>query len=83
MRAVDTTAAAEAVQRAVLREMTPSQRFAIALDRSDAARQTALDGIRARHAGDDHRPAVRALVRLRHGDDLCRRAWPTLPLPEP
>ena len=83
MRAVDTTAAAEAVQRAVLREMTPSQRFAIALDRSDAARQTALDGIRARHPDYDQRTAVRALGRLRDGDDLCRRAWPTLPLPEP
>ncbi|MBK7073147.1 MAG: hypothetical protein IPH44_12670 [Myxococcales bacterium] len=83
MRAADTTAAAEAVQLAVLRAMTPSQRFAIALDMSDAARQTALDGIRARHPGYDHRTAVRALVRLRYGDDLCRRAWPTLPLPEP
>ncbi len=83
MRAADTTAAAEAVQRAVLRAMTPSQRLAIALDMSDAARQTALDGIRARHPDYAQRTAVRALVRLLYGDDLCRRAWPPLPLPEP
>ena len=59
MRAADTTAAAEAVQLAVLRAMTPSQRFAIALAMSDAARQTALDGIRARHPDYDQRTAAR------------------------
>jgi hypothetical protein len=83
VRAADTDAAAWAIQLAVLRAMTPSQRLAIALELSDATRQTALDSIRARHPDYDERTAVRALVRLLYGDDLCRRAWPTLPLPEP
>lgn len=83
MRAADTSPDADAVQLAVLRAMTPSQRMQIAFDMSDAARQTALDGIRARHPDYDHATAIRALVRLLYGDDLCRRVWPALPLPEP
>ncbi len=76
-------AAAEAVRLAVRGAMPPGQGVTIAPDLAGAARQTALDGIRARHPDYDQRTAVRALVRLRYGDDLCRCAWPTLLLPEP
>ncbi|MBK9035857.1 MAG: hypothetical protein IPL61_32180 [Myxococcales bacterium] len=83
MRAADTAVEAHAVQMAVLAAMTPSQRLALAVEMSDAARRSARGGIRARHPAYDQATAVRALVRLLYGDDLCRRAWPTQPLPEP
>ena len=83
MRAADNLPDADAIQLAVLRAMTPSQRLEIALEMSDAARQTSFDGIRARHPEYDHATTVRALVRLLHGDELCQRVWPSLALPEP
>ena len=86
MRAVharDTTTEAHAIQLAIYRRMTVDQRLALALDMSEAARRTSLDGIRARHPAYDEPTAIRALFRLLHGAELDAKVWPLLPAPAP
>lgn len=83
MRPRDTTPEAHAFQLAVYRRMTVDRRLELALEMSDAARRTSLDGIRARHPEYDEHTAVRALFRLLHGDELYRKVWPALPAPAP
>ena len=83
MRPLDTTAAAHAVQLAIYRRMSTDERLALAIEMSDAARQTTLDGIRARHPDYDDATAVRALVRLLYGVELHAKVWPGLPTPAP
>ena len=83
MRALDTTAAAHEVQMAIYRRMTMDERLALAIEMSDAARQTTLDGIRARHPDYDEATTVRALVRLLYGAELYAKVWPGLPAPAP
>jgi hypothetical protein len=67
----DTSPAAAEVQRAVLREMTGSERMALGLQMSDDARQLALDGLRHRHPEFSEAESQRALRRLMLGDELA------------
>lgn len=83
MRSRDTTPEAHAFQMAVYRKMTTERRLAIALELSEAARRTSLDGIRARHPEYDEHTAVRALFRLLHGEALHDKVWPGRPAPAP
>lgn len=82
-RSRDTTAHAERVQRYLFRRMQPSERFAQTARLCEDARELARAGIRSRHP--DYSPAEveHALRRLLLGDELVRRAWPTLPLLRP
>ncbi len=41
------------------------------------------DGVRRRHPDYDDHLVLRALVRLRYGDDLARGAWPGVELVDP
>lgn len=83
MRSRDTTPEAHAFQLAVYRRMTIDRRLELALEMSDAARRTSLDGILARHPEYDEPMAVRALFRLLHGDALYAKVWPGQPAPAP
>lgn len=83
MRARDTTAAAAEMQHGIYRRMTAGERFAIALELSEATRQITLDGIRARHPSYDDEQARLALFRLIYGDELFAKAWPRAPLLAP
>ena len=83
MRPRDTTAEAHAIQLAIYRRMTVTQRLELALEMSEAARRTSLDGIRARHPEYDEPTAIRALFRLLHGAELYAKVWPGLPAPAP
>ena len=83
MRSRDTTVEAHAIQIAIYRRMTVDQRLELALEMSEAARRTSLDGIRARHPEYDEGTAIRALFRLLHGAELYAKVWPRLPAPAP
>lgn len=83
MRSRDTTPEAHAVQLGVYRRMTPRQRFDVAVDLSDTARQLSLDGVRSRHPDYDELTAIRALFCLVHGGALHAKVWPGLPVPVP
>ncbi len=83
MSATDTTAEALAVQTAIYRRMTGTQRAALADEMSMAARRITLTAIRQRHPEYDEAQTTFALFRLLVGDDLFRRAWPDAPLLAP
>ncbi len=83
MRSRDTTPEAHAFQLAVYRRMTIDRRLELALEMSEAARRTSLDGIRARHPEYDEHTAVRALFHLVHGHELYAKVWPGQPAPAP
>lgn len=83
MRSADTSAEAHAVQMAIYRRMTIEERTRLAAAMSEAARQTTLDAIRARHPDYDDATARRALFRLLYGADLYAKVWPRLPAPPP
>lgn len=76
MRPRDTEAAAHETQMGVYRRMSPETRVRIAFEMCEGMRQTALDGIRARHPEYDEQFARRALFRLLLGDELMRKVWP-------
>ncbi len=79
----DTTREAAAMQVAVYRRMSPTERVAIAARMSMAARAITLEGIRRRHPDYDEQHARWALFRMLHGDELFGRAWPAAPVLEP
>jgi hypothetical protein len=83
LRSPDTDAQAHAVQLEIYRGMTPEQRSALGVSLSDAVRETARAGIRARHPAYTARDLDRALFRLLYGDELARRVWPHDPLVAP
>lgn len=83
MRSRDTTPEAHAVQMGVYRRMSTERRLELALEMSEAARRTSIDGIRARHPDYDEHTAMRALFRLLYGDELHTKVWPALSLPAP
>jgi hypothetical protein len=83
VRPRDTSPEALAVQTAIYRRMTPTQRCELAVSMSLGARSVALSGIRNRHPDYDEHRARFALFRLLLGDDLFRRAYPDAPLVEP
>jgi hypothetical protein len=83
LRSPDTDAHAHAVQLAIYRRMSPVERSALAIDLSEAVRDTARAGIRARHSTYTALEVDRALFRLLYGDDLARRVWSHEPLVSP
>jgi hypothetical protein len=83
MRARDTTPEAHAFQMTVYRRMSTDRRLDLALEMSEAARRTSLDGIRARHPEYDEHTAIRALFRLLYGAELYAKVWPGRPAPAP
>jgi hypothetical protein len=82
-RARDTTAAADAVQLAIYRKMSGSDRVRIGHQMSLDARAIALAAIRRRHPEYDDATARWALFRLLLGDELFAKAWPAVPLVAP
>ena len=81
--ATDTSGDADAVQLAAYRRMGGSGRVQVMFRLTDMARRATAAGIRQRHPEYDDEQVVRALVRLLHGEDIARRAWPRHELVEP
>jgi hypothetical protein len=71
----DTAAAARDVQRATLRALGPARRLELAIEMSEQARATAIQGIMARQPGLDAEQARARLLRRLLGDDLFDAAW--------
>ena len=67
MPAEDTTAKAAAIQLQLLREIGPSGRAQIAVDLSEAVRETTLAGIRRRHPEYSEREVASEFLRLVYG----------------
>lgn len=82
-RSFDTTPAADAVQLALFRKMSPSDRVRIAHQMSLDARAITLASIQRRHPEYDDASARWALFRLLVGDELFQKAWPKAPLVAP
>jgi hypothetical protein len=83
MRSRDTTPEAHAIQLGIYRRMNTDRRLELALEMSEAARRTSIDGIRARHPDYDEHTAMRALFRVLYGEALHAKVWPGLPVPAP
>jgi hypothetical protein len=79
----DTTPEAAAVQLALYRKMSASDRARIAHQMSLDARAIALAAIRRRHPEYDDATTRWALFRILLGDELFQKAWPSAPLVEP
>jgi hypothetical protein len=82
-RTFDTTPDADAVQLALYRRMSASDRTRIGHQMSLDARAIALAAIRRRHPEYDEGFARWALFRLLVGDELFQKAWPNAPLVAP
>jgi hypothetical protein len=76
----DTTPEAAAVQLAIYRKLSGSDRVRIGHQMSLDARAIALAAIRRRHPDYDDTTARWALFRLLLGDELFQKAWPHAPL---
>jgi hypothetical protein len=83
VRSADTAPEAYAKQIEAYRSMSPERRVVLAAQMSDDMLAVAADGIRARHPEYDEARVRWALLRLRHGDDTFRAAWPDAPLLAP
>jgi hypothetical protein len=83
VRSPDTSPEAYARQIEAYRSMSPERRVALAAEMSEDMLAVAADGIRARHPQYDEAQVRWALLRLRHGDDTFRAAWPDAPLLAP
>jgi hypothetical protein len=75
MRTGDTAAAALEVQRATLRALGPARRVELAIEMSEQARATAIQGIMDRQPGLGPEQARARLLRRLLGDDLFDAAW--------
>jgi hypothetical protein len=82
-RSLDTAPSADAVQLALYRKMSASDRCRIGHQMSLDARAIALAAIRRRHPEYDDISARWALFRLLIGDELFQKAWPNAPLVAP
>jgi hypothetical protein len=67
MQARDTTARAAAIQLQLYRQVGPSRRAQIAVQLSDAVRDTALAGIRRRHPEYSEQEVALSFLRLVYG----------------
>lgn len=83
MNSADTSPEAAAVQLAIYRKMSGSDRVRIGHQMSLDARAIALAAIRRRHPEYDDAAARYALFRLLLGDELFQKAWPNVPLMAP
>jgi hypothetical protein len=63
----DTSARAAAVQLALYRKAGPSGRAQVAVELSDAVRETAIAGIRRRHPEYSERDVAKSFLRLVYG----------------
>jgi len=79
----DTTPDADAVQLALYRKMSASDRVRIGYQMSLDARAITLAAIRRRHPEYDDASARWALFRILVGDELFQKAWPNAPLVDP
>ena len=79
----DTAPEAAAVQLALYRKMSPSERARLAHQMSLDARAITHAAIRCRHPEYDEVAARWALFRILLGDDLFQKAWPGAPLVAP
>ena len=66
----DTTARAAAIQLDLYRKAGPSRRVQIAVDLSDAVRETTFAGIRRRNPAYSEREVAAAFLRLVYGIDM-------------
>ena len=73
----DTSPEAARVQLAALRSMSGSRRAEIAMEMSDAVRQTARAGIRSRHPDYTEEQVHLAFLRLVLGEEIFRQWWPS------
>lgn len=69
MPVTDTTPSAAAIQLELYRKAGPSRRVQIAVELSDAVRETTLAGIRRRHPEYSERELRAAFLRLVYGFD--------------
>lgn len=83
VRSRDTSPEAHEVQLNLLRSMSPGRRMEMAVEISETVLAFAAGGIRSRHPEYDNEQIDWALRRMRLGDQLFRRAWPSAPLLEP
>ena len=65
----DTTPRASAIQLELYRKAGPSARAQIAVELSEAVRQTTIDGIRRRHPEYSEREVASAFLRMVYGVD--------------
>ena len=70
MPVTDTTPDAAALQLRLYRSLLPSERLQIAVDLSDAVRETAMAGIRRRHPEYSDPEAGRAFLVMLYGDNV-------------
>jgi hypothetical protein len=72
----DTSVDALHVQTAALTRLSGSERICISIELSEATRELARAGVRARHPEYDANEIELALFRLLYGDELFRAVWP-------
>jgi hypothetical protein len=68
MPVTDTTLRASAVQLQLYKSLSPSERVKIAVDLSDAVRETAMAGIRRRHPEYSDAELSHAFLSMLYGD---------------
>jgi len=68
MSVTDTTPQAAALQLRLYRSLTSSARAQIAVDLSDAVRETAMAGIRRRHPEYSNAEVARAFLEMLYGN---------------
>ena len=71
----DTSEAADLIQLEVLRKLGPERRAQLALEWSDAMRETAIQGIRDRHSEYESRRLVLEYARTTLGVPLFQEAF--------
>jgi len=72
----DTTPEAFKAQFEIYRKMTGSQRVKLAIEASDALRETVKAGIRQRHPDYDEEKVKLAALKLAIGEELFKKAYP-------
>ncbi|MCD4783168.1 MAG: hypothetical protein K8T10_04970 [Candidatus Eremiobacteraeota bacterium] len=74
----DTTPEAFMAQFAIYKKMSGSQRVKLAIEASDALRETVKAGVRQRHPEYDEEKVKLAALKLSIGDELFRKAYPDI-----
>ncbi|HVR08439.1 MAG TPA: hypothetical protein VMW75_10355 [Thermoanaerobaculia bacterium] len=77
--AADTDPAAERVQLAIYRDMTPAQKLQLVLEAIHLSRDLALTGLRARHPTAKPDDLRRRLYSLELGEELATKVYGILP----
>lgn len=77
--AADTDPAAERVQLAIYRDMTPAQKLHLVLEAIHLSRDLALAGLRARHPAARPDDLRRRLYGLELGEELATKVYGPLP----